>query len=479
MSEKKLSITDNIIRDMREGLMVLDRKGKILIANERAQELLNKRPEDLIGRSFASVFIEEKRNDKFNQAVLNAIYEPNETHSLVCSYYAGEEEIRFFQVVTSSLYEEQEDPSGGGTPDSAEGADPSAGKNPRGVIEGIIVMISDITTLIEVKAHLKLMKKIEVLNEQLQKKSEFIRSAFSRYLSDEVVDKILNTPGGLDIGGSLTNITILMSDLRGFTALCEKMDPNSMIRMLNHYLEIMGRIIKEMHGTVIEYLGDGILAIFGDPVKTENHASDGVRAAILMQKAMKEINEWNRERGYPMLRMGIGVNSGEAIVGNVGSEFAVRYNAMGSSVNLCGRIESYTSGDQVFISGSTKEMLDAEVILRETREVSPKGVSEPLILYSISGLGAPYDISFDVETEELVPLPKEMPAVLLILDGKHISDKEEEAVILAKSADQMQFRTDVLLNVLDNVVLKTNITSYGKIEKREGNVYTMTITSQS
>ncbi len=477
MSEKKLNITDNIIRDMREGLMVLDRKGRILIANERAQELLNKKSEELIDRSFASVFIEEKRNDKFNQAILNAIYEPDETHSLVCSYYAGEEDIRFFQVVTSSLHEEQDDLSGDGASDS--GADPAAGKESRNVIEGIIVMISDITALVEVKAHLKLMRQIEALNEQLQKKSEFIRSAFSRYLSDEVVDKILNTPGGLDIGGSLTNITILMSDLRGFTALCEKMEPNSMIRMLNHYLEIMGRIIKEMHGTVIEYLGDGILAIFGDPVKTENHASDGVRAAILMQKAMKEINEWNRERGYPMLRMGIGVNSGEAIVGNVGSEFAVRYNAMGSSVNLCGRIESYTSGDQVFISGSTKEMLDAEVILRETREVSPKGVSEPLILYSISGLGAPYDISFDVETEELVPLPKEMLAALLILDGKHISDKEEEAVILAKSADQMQFRTDVLLNVLDNVVLKTNITSYGKIEKREGNVYTMTITSQS
>lgn len=454
MSQKLFNFTESIVRDMQEGLMVIDQKGKVLIANDRAQELLNKSYEDLVGKPFAALFIEEKRNDKFNQAILNAIYEPDETHSLVCSFYAGEENIKFFQVVTSSLKE-------------------------KGSIAGIIVMISDITTLVEVKAHLKLMRQIEALNEELKEKSEFIRNAFSRYLSDEVVDKILNTPGGLDIGGELANVTILMSDLRGFTALCEKMAPNDMIRMLNHYLEIMGRIIKEMRGTIIEYVGDGILALFGDPVKSENHASDAVRTAILMQHAMGEINEWNLERGYPRLRMGIGINTGDAIVGNVGSEYAVRYNVMGSAVNLCGRIESYTSGDQVFISPATMEKLDAEPAVVESREVFPKGVSEPLTLYSINGLGEPYDILFEVSQEEMVELNEEIPASLQVLDGKHVSEKEEEAFITAKSRDQIRFRTDVTLKVLDNVILRTSITSYGKIESADGNVYTMTITGQS
>ena len=437
---------------MNEGLMVIDQKGRVLLANDKALGMLDKTSEELEGHSFAAVFFEEKRNDKFNQTILDAIYKPEQPHTNVVSFYVKDDDIRFLQIVTSGLTDE-------------------------GKVTGIIVLISDITELVEVRAHLKLMREIEALNEELKKRSEFIRDAFSRYLSDEIVEKILDTPDGISIGGSLSNITILMSDLRGFTAMCEQMEPDSLIRMLNNYLDHMGRIIKELRGTVIEYVGDGILAIFGDPVKSENHASDAVRAAILMQKEMQEINAWNEEHGYPRLGMGIGINSGDAVVGNVGSEFAVRFNVIGSSVNLCGRIESYTTGGQVFISAATKEMLDAEPVVEETMEVTPKGVSEPVTLYSVKGLGAPYDISYEVFKAPMVTLVEEVPAKLWKLDGKHVSGESIDIRITAKSTERLSFISDAGLNELDNVVLKEHSKEiYGKIENREGDDYTMVIT---
>ena len=449
----KNNITDRVIRDMNEGVMVLDNSGKILMTNVRALNILGKAQEDLIDQKFAAVFFGDEQNDDFNQTVLNAIYEPEKVHSVVIAYY-NREEKRYLNVITSGLTKD-------------------------GHITGIIVMLSDITELVEVREHLKMMQQIEELNAELKKRNEFIRQAFGRYLSYEIVDKILDTPDGLSIGGNMSNITVMMSDLRGFTAMCEHMDPSDLIKMLNHYLDYMGKIIKELHGTVIEYVGDGILAIFGEPVKLENHAENAVRCAIMMQSKMSEINKWNEEHGYPRLKMGIGINTGDAVVGNIGSEHAVKYNVIGSCVNLCGRIESYTTEGQLFISPTTHEMIGCDMIIDNSFEVAPKGVKEPITIYSVKGLKEPYNISYEVETGEIIPLEKKEYVSLKVLDGKHISDKRETATVTGRSDTQVLFTTEAKLDVFDNIILSAAHDVYGKITKITDEGYIMTITGNN
>lgn len=209
--------------------------------------------------------------------------------------------------------------------------------------------------------------------------------------------RMLNTPNSLSAGGSLEQITVLMSDLRGFTALCEQVEPNALVEILNHYFSHMGRVIKECHGTIIECMGDGILALFGAPVKKWDHAVQAAIAALKMQQAMTEINEWNRQRGYAELVMGIGINTGTAVVGNMGFDDAVKYNAVGRCINLCSRIENYAVDGQIFISEYTRRAIPFELKVRDQMEIRPKGVKDPVTIYSLQGMGAPYYIELQQE----------------------------------------------------------------------------------
>ncbi|MCR5304735.1 MAG: PAS domain S-box protein [Lachnospiraceae bacterium] len=437
---------------MNDGLLVLDKEGTMLIISPKTFEMLGL-SEDVTGQKFAMVFLQDEKNDEFCQTVLDAIYEPEVVHNTIVPY-ESEEQIKYLKVTTSGLTED---------------------KN----VTGVIVVISDITELTEVKEHLKMMHQIEALNEELQKRNNFIREVFGRYLSDEVVDKILDSPDGLAIGGRMANITALISDLRGFTAICEKMDPDSLIHMLNNYFQHMAVIIKEMRGTIIEYEGDGILAIFGEPVKCGNHAENAVKAAIMMQQALIRLNEWNREKGYPELRMGIGINTGDAVVGNVGSEFAVRYNVIGSAVNLAGRIESYTTAGKIFISEDTKAAIAPEVMTDGSFKVMPKGVKKSVTIYSVKGLGEPVNISFEVPEAEIVSLEHRKHMTLKVLDGKHISDVTETAVVTGMSDTRIKFTASAPLDLFDNIVLSDGHDIYGKVTGMEYGDYIMTITGEN
>ncbi|MCR5107678.1 MAG: PAS domain S-box protein [Lachnospiraceae bacterium] len=453
MTNENSDITKNIIRDMDEGVIVLDRSGMILITNNRALSILDKKKEELEGRTFASVFFQNKKNDDFNQTILNAIYDPEAVHKIVSEYHTQNQK-KYLHVITSGLT-----------------------KN--GKITGIIIMLSDISELVEVKEHLKMMDKIRSLNSTLEKRNQFIQYAFGRYLSDEIVEKIVDDPDGLSIGGHQSYITVLMSDIRGFTAICENMEPDSLICMLNHYFDQMVKIIKEMKGNIIEYQGDGILALFGDPVKNEKHAQSAVTAAILMQKEMNDINIWNKDHGYPELKMGIGINTGTAVVGNIGSEYAIRYNVIGSCINLCGRIESYTVSDQIFISTKTKDEIDEELIIEDSYTVMPKGVNSPITIHSVKGIGAPYNVSYKSSEEDLIRLENEVKARLCILDGKHVSSEEKEIIITAGSSDRIRFRTGEKLDIFDNVVIISDTSIYGKITESHDGIYIMSITGRN
>ena len=170
-----------------------------------------------------------------------------------------------------------------------------------------------------------------------------VTSAFTRYTSTQIADYVLNKPEGEKQGGVPRYATILMSDLRGFSSLCESMDADSLVTMLNHYFEIMVGIIERHHGTVIEFLGDGIFVVFGAPQINSQHAEHAVACALEMLNAMPDVNGWNAVNGYPPLQMGIGINSGSVVVGNIGSSVKMKYG-------WCFRGLSETSPCRTFVS---------------------------------------------------------------------------------------------------------------------------------
>ena len=214
-----------------------------------------------------------------------------------------------------------------------------------------------------------------------------VNSALVRYTSPDIADYALTTAEGQKSGGQTKNVTILMSDLRGFTALSSKLNAEELIKVLNRYFEAMVVCIQKYHGTVIEFLGDGIFTVFGAPKDLEDHASCAVNCAVEMQKAMPAVNEWNKANGYPELQMGIGINTGDVVVGNIGSEKKMKYGCMGSAVNITGRLESLTVGGQIFITENTARRLTEKLTVITEGSFLPKGAPEELRYYEIEGIG--------------------------------------------------------------------------------------------
>ncbi|MEO0769773.1 MAG: adenylate/guanylate cyclase domain-containing protein, partial [Cyanobacteria bacterium J06649_4] len=248
-----------------------------------------------------------------------------------------------------------------------------------------------------------------------------IRRTFGRYLSDEIVTTLLENPEGQKLGGERRKITILTSDLRGFTATAERLPPETVIKVLNFYLGRMAEVIAQYHGTIDEFMGDGILTLFGAPICRSDDPNRAVACAVAMQLAMADINKTIKEWNLEPLEMGIGIHTGEVVVGNIGSEKRTKYGIVGSPVNLTYRIESFTTGGQILISEETRQATSA-VNIRDQQTVKPKGIAQPITIYDVAGVGAPYHLSLIEEQENFVTLPTALPVELQLLDGKSIDD---------------------------------------------------------
>lgn len=228
----------------------------------------------------------------------------------------------------------------------------------------------------------------EAYRRELERNQRFIRNTFGRYLSDEIVDALLETPQGLNLGGSTCRVTILMADIRNFSLICERHEPGQVVQLLNNYLGVMSEIIMENHGTVDEFIGDGILAIFGAPVTREDDALRAIVCALRMQEAVEGINRRNHDLGLPQISIGIGLNSGEVVAGNIGSERRSKYGVVGHTVNLTARIESYTAGGEILASASTIEEVGSAVETGRRFTAQPKGMAAEVTVYSITGVRA-------------------------------------------------------------------------------------------
>ena len=421
-------IRESIIRDMSEGVMAIGMDGIINYVNPAVTQILERDTEELSGQKFANCFFEYEENDTFNQTILDAIYDTTISHRNVVPYFTGKQ-IRQLHVTTSYQHNGEEK-------------------------VGIVVVISDISELTELRDAVKAMERIKSLNHQLEMRNKLLSETFGRFLSDEIVRQLLETPDGLALGGKKRTLTIMMSDLRGFTALSEQMEAKDLITMLNHYLGEMTQIIQKWNGTIIEFIGDGILAIFGAPLPSECHASDAVASAVEMQACMDEINQWNAIRGYPMLEMGIGLNTGEVIVGNIGSEKRTKYGVVGSHVNLAGRIESYTVGGQILVSPLTRQLVAEPLEIAQELKVFPKGVKEPLTLSHVKGIGGKYGLTCGQKKSEMVTLETPRKVEFFVIREKHSDLECSVGYLTAVSKTEALMETDVELMEYDNLQLE-------------------------
>lgn len=304
-----------------------------------------------------------------------------------------------------------------------------------------------------------------------------IRQTFGRYLTDAIVANLLENPEGLKLGGERRKITILTSDLRGFTALSERLSPEEVIKILNLYLRDMADVITQYQGTIDEFMGDGILVLFGAPTAREDDAQRAVACAIAMQLAMHSVNEKMKQLSLPALEMGIGINTGEVVVGNIGSEKRTKYGVVGSQVNLTYRIESYTVGGQIFISESTLERAGAIVKTKGQREVYTKGVQKAVTIYEVAGIGGEYNLFLTQEEEEFLPLPEPIPLRYALLDGKHVSEFMLKGNLVKLSAKGAQVSSTKPVAPLSN--LKLNLSPSTDSSPISGDIYAKVLEKQT
>jgi adenylate cyclase len=220
-----------------------------------------------------------------------------------------------------------------------------------------------------------------------EKRSRYLKRAFSSYVSPELVSEILDDPGALKLGGEKRVVSVLFSDIRGFTGISERFSPEELVEFLNRYLSPMTGIVLEEKGMVDKYIGDAIMAVFNAPVEVEGHAGRACTAALRMTGALASFNARWEGSGYPTIEIGIGVNTGEAVVGNMGAELKLNYTAIGDTVNLASRLEGMNKvyGTSILVSGATKEAAAEAFLFREVDFVRVAGKERPIAVYELAG----------------------------------------------------------------------------------------------
>ena len=427
MNPNLISNLNYIFDNMEEAVFVTNKLGVIQYLNRSAKKLFDIN-EGYLGNKIWNLIPLNERNDDFITLFIDTLTEKNSKNKTV-NYENNEGKL--FKLLVSMTYNDQN----GGI---------------------FIILISNLTEVIRV------------------------HSAFSRYTSKEIAEYVLETPDGEKQGGKLKELTILMSDLRGFTALSTKLSAEELITVLNKYFEQMTAVIEKYEGTVIEFLGDGMFVIFGAPKDNPKHAHNAVACAIEMENAMSTVNEWNKSNGFPPLEMGIGINSGKVVVGNIGSSQKMKYGCMGESVNLAGRIETFTTGGQIYISQYTKALIEDKLAIMKEQSILPKGAKEHIKIFEVQGIG---NINKTEHKKHAIQWNEKIfnaEIKFFELVGKNVSDKLYEGKFIKLSTDEQYalIQTEKHLENFQNLMIDIGQDLYVKVIENNNNDYTVCFTAK-
>lgn len=413
-----------VFSNIADAVCVTAKNGEIYYANKSAEKLFGFN-ESYEGRKIWEAIPFTEKNDQLIQLFINAVKQGRDIHSLVKYENNGG---KFFTLHVSITY-----------------------MNESGGIFAAVVR--DLTEILR------------------------INSAFARYTSPEIARYVLHTPGGEKQGGQLRDVSILMSDLRGFTALSTELSPDTLITILNHYFEEMITVIERWKGTLIEFLGDGLFVVFNAPNDDENHANNAVSCAVEMENAMKAVNEWNTLNGYPLLEMGIGINSGPAVVGNIGSDVRMKYGCIGETVNLAGRVETFTIGGQIYISERTREKITEDLFMSYEQSFMPKGASSCMKIFSVDGIG---DIHLSHKDIVMSDVAERIEVSFSTVTGKNV-DAEKYSGHVVKISDDMRYaviESAAPVEAMQNILLDIGGEVYAKALRNDDGKITVCFTSK-
>jgi adenylate cyclase len=268
--------------------------------------------------------------------------------------------------------------------------------------------------------------------------------------------------------------------LRGFTAASAQRPPEMVLAFLNEYLAVMTTVIERYEGTIDEFLGDSILVIFGAPTQRGDDPTRAVACALAMQRAMNQVYARTQHLDLPAIEMGIGVHTGESVVGNIGSAKRAKYGLVGSAINLTSRIESYSVGGQVLISEATRDAVKPALQLRHHVQLQAKGFAEAIEVYNVEGMGAPYDLLLPEEDGEMVVLAEGIPVAIGLLSGKYSDGTIVQGVLIQLSQRQAVVESPMGLERFGNVTIAIEGMDliYGKVidRCRERNYYLVRFT---
>lgn len=214
-------------------------------------------------------------------------------------------------------------------------------------------------------------------------KEELARAKYRRFMPAHVVDEILANPDTVMLGGANCCVTVLFSDIRGFTSMSEQLNPEIVVQILNEYFADMTPIVFDHHGLLDKFMGDGMMALFGVPYPSDDAAWNAVSAAIAMQRGMAALNEDLKTLGLSEIAIGIGINTGTVTVGYIGSRERTDYTAIGDSVNLAARLEKRAEAGQIIISRSTLDAIGGQFPVRPCDQIMVKGKQEPVEIYEV------------------------------------------------------------------------------------------------
>ncbi len=257
---------------------------------------------------------------------------------------------------------------------------------------GVIYVGSNVMTNVFSKSEVDLLEAfanhaaISIENAKLaeeRRRKEHLKSALERYVSKQIAEKIMDNEGGVRFAPEKREVTLIFSDVRGFTTLSENMSPEAMVEILNRYFTRMIEIIFRYGGTLDKFIGDSVMALFGAPASTPDDAINAVNASIEMQKAVVEFNKEQEGLGKPPIQVGIGINTGFVVVGNIGSDQRMEYTAIGDNVNLASRLQGHAKGGKIIISRATYEKLEGKINATKLDTITVKGKAIPVEIYEV------------------------------------------------------------------------------------------------
>jgi adenylate cyclase len=326
------------------------------------------------------------------------------------------------------------------------------------------VAAGDLSETLPVRSTDEVGRLTEAFNAMLAglRQRDYIRDTFGRYVSPEVAQTLLESPDALRLGGEKREVTILMSDLRGYTRFAEQGDPQHVTEVLNEYLARMTEIITAHGGTINEFIGDAIFAVFGAPVALPDHAERAAAAALAMQRAMAEVNAANAARALPRFEMGIGVNTGEAVVGSIGSVQRAKYAVVGNAVNVAARVEGATVGGQIYLSAATYELVKDLAAADAPVSVELKGIAEPLLLYELRGIGGRFAQRLpETATEDDPQVDVALPLTCRVIEGKVVGESRVSGTVRRLGTRRLDVRLDAPLPQFTNLRFRLNYPGLG------------------